>query len=214
MHARRLLGLAALVYAFALIAVAAAHAKGPLQFCGADRCVTLGAEQDATEVLLGRSAPVAAGSAPAAYYTLRFGDVGGVVAYWVPSARLLRLGQAPGDWRRIQPAAEALLTRSATGLEPRAAPAAASVMIGQRIVAESAGYLRLFRAGTRARKGGPATGWTRIDVFGGESPWTDGLNPLWIARSGPFLKRGAFIYRVTPALAARVRAGHRLVASG
>src|SRR5438874_5785174 len=96
----RKLVLAAAVSALALLAAQGASAKGDIQICGASGCAVLSKEGQAPAWLFAapQAAPAVTAPAPAPYFVVSFGDVGGSpLAYWIPSASMLRLQGQP--WR-------------------------------------------------------------------------------------------------------------------
>lgn len=198
------------VYMVATLAAAAAvlapsaAAKGPIQLCGPEACSTFAEEGALPRLLVASSRP---GSMPLRpYYVVRFRDLGGPLAYWVPASGLLRWGQQLEGWRRPSAETAATLAAAAGGLRPHAPPRVADVIVDGRKLRRGAEFLRLlFTAGVPAAA--PRAAWLEVFLFGVESPWTDGLGSVWVSRSGAYLRRGAETFRVSPAFATSVRDG-------
>ena len=208
---------ALLVLLAALAAVPSAAAKGPFQVCGATGCAVLGLEA-APPVRLGADAATAAVApvAPAPYFVVRFAEFGSSLAYWIPSARLLRLSQTQfgavrNVWVATLPAEDALLRDTAAGLTPFAAPKHLAVTVNYTPVKrkDADTYFRLFTIGTPLAS--PAdVAWLPIWVHGGVSPWNDGLSSFAISRTGSLLKRDGQVLQIPAALARRIRAAQPL----
>jgi hypothetical protein len=206
-----------LVLLAALVAVPSAAAKGPFQVCGATGCAEL-APEAAPPVRLGADATAAVGPvAPASYFVVRFAEFGSALAYWIPSAGLLRLSQSQGGalhnvWVATLPAEDAVLREKAAGLTPFAAPAHLAVTVNYtRVAAKGAdSYFRLFTIGTPIASEPAGVAWQPIWVHGGASPWNDGLSSFAISRKGSLLKRDGQILRISTALAKRIRAAQPL----
>jgi hypothetical protein len=177
--------------AAACIVVPQASAKGPLALCGPNACVTL-----AGETAVNWSPPAdgshATPSAPAPFLKLRFADhEGAPLAYWVPSAGLLRTAPFIGAPVWFKPTDEdaALLTQTATSLRPFAAPTRVNVTVNFRTVPRGdLSYLRLFTMGTPVAAAS-TRGWLPVDMAGPETPWTRCYDCLWVSRTGAWLKR-------------------------
>jgi hypothetical protein len=194
----------------ALVLTAAAAAKGPVQVCGADRCVALGAE-GALPVPLGltntmRQLPPAA---PSPYFLTRMPHLG-AIGYWIPSAGVYRLRtqKARAAWIRLEPAQAALLRQATLGLDARGAPSRFEyVHVDGETVAQPRGYMRLYTIGTPVAAARGAGGW--LTIFASteaHTPWTDGMNQLAISRRGAYLRRDGQIVRIPQAIADRIRA--------
>jgi hypothetical protein len=199
---------AAIVAAVALAAAPAGLAKGPLQVCGASGCAALGPETD-TPTWLG-AAPGASSlppPAPAPYFVLRFSDIAATVAYWIPSASIMRTVQSNTIvWVGLAPDAEAALIRLTAGLQPYAAPKRAAAFIDYENVKGGTTYMRLYTIGTPIESAPSSTVWLAIWLHGGKSPWNDGMSSFWISKTGSLLKRDGQILQIAPPLAKRIRA--------
>jgi len=155
--------------------------------------------------------PTIAAPVLAPYFVIRFGDGSGSprghpLAYWIPSASVLRLPGRPGLWIATLPSEEALLDEVTAGLRPYAAPARVSVYVEYEAVPRPSGYLRLFTIGTPVAGSPSAGGWLEIWIMGHRSsPWTDGSTTLWISRRGSLLKRDGQVFRIPLSLAKRIR---------
>jgi hypothetical protein len=202
---RRTLLLAAAVSALAM--TPAALAKGPLQVCGGAGCAVLGPETDAGLWLGTVTSTTAPAPSPAPYYVLRFSDFGGTLAYWIPSASVLRTlaGGAP-RWSATAPEQQAALLRATEGLQPHAAPTSAVAFVDYANAKHGETYLRLLTIGTPVAPPPASTEWIGIWLHGGASPWNDGMSSLWISKQGSVLKRDGRFLRISPAIAKRIRA--------
>ncbi len=198
----------ALVLAFA----PAASAKGPISICGASGCAVLGQEGQPPIRLFGAdpAAPTVSAPAPAAYFVICFGDsaVGGsALAYWIPSAGVLRLQGQPWRWVAALSGEDALLREQTAGLQPFTPPTRPSVYVDYNPVKRSDGYLRLLTMGTPVAAAPSATAWLEIWFMGRRSsPWTDGTTSLEISRKGNLLKRDGQVFRISSVMARRIRA--------
>jgi hypothetical protein len=198
---------AALVTAVALAAAPASFAKGTLQVCGESGCAALGAETETPTWLGGGSPAAVASPAPAPYFVLRFGDVGGTVAYWIPSASIMRRFQGgPAVWTASGPDEQAALLRLTEGLQPYAAPIRAAAAVEGKSVRRGETYLRLYRIGTPVASPPRSANWIGIWLHGGTSPWTDGMSVFWVSKQGNLLKRDGQFLRIPPEIANRIRA--------
>lgn len=200
-----------LVAALALVLVPQAAAKGPIVLCGPGKCMPI-EDEAANTVRYGGSAGDARTlpPAPSAFYELRFSDLPGALAYWIPSAGVLRLSVAqagPVYWSPTLPAETSLLTSVAAHLAPFPAPRTVDVAVDSHAVRRPATYLRLFTLGTPVQRWPGAGGWLPVYLFGDETPWTDGLVFMWISRHGSYLRRGdGDVVRIPARDASRIRA--------
>jgi hypothetical protein len=194
----------------ALAAAPQALAKGPLTLCGSSGCAPLGAEGSAGPMI-----PLSAGTgarlapvAPAPFYRISFAAHGGTLAYWIPSAHVLRVieGGLPA-WIAPGPDAEALLGGVASTVAPYAAPKTANALVGRRQAAGGSTYLDVYTIGTRTLRWPRTVVWVPINVIDGSlTPWTDGANSLWISRKGGYLRRDGTVAKIPAAVADRIRA--------
>lgn len=207
-----------LILLAACVAVPSAAAKGPFQVCGATGCAELGPEA-APPVRLGADAAAAVVGpvAPVSYFVVRFAEFGSALAYWIPSAGLLRLSQTQGGavhnvWVATLPAEDALLRDKAAGLTPFAAPAHLAVTVNYTAVRskDADSYFRLFTIGTPLASEPAGVVWQPIWVHGGASPWNDGLSSFAVSRKGSLLKRDGQVLRISASLAKRIRAAQPL----
>jgi len=208
-----------LALALALLAALAfapqAFGKGALHLCGADGCVFLAPEgPDGPPVPLGGRASDSIGPvAPAPFYTLTFAEIPNeAIAYWIPGAGVVRV-RAPASgalWLPVDADARALLEHAAAGLTAFAAPSACSALVDHRLARGGASYLGLYTAGTPTVRWPRSVVWVPLQIFGSlgnaPTPWTDGINSLWIARKGGYLRRDGQVVRISPTLARRIRA--------
>jgi hypothetical protein len=196
----------AVAVVFACLAVPQASAKGPVVLCGMDGCRDLGTEPFFQWLPAAYKAHVRP-AAPGAFYKLRIGDHS--LAYWVPSTRVLRVsdGDGPATWVQPRPTDLALLGEVSSGLQPFPAPTRADAMVDLVDVPRgSATYLRLFTMGTLARSPVRAKRWLDIDIFGGNTPWTDGRYWMWVAKTGPYMRHvDGDVMRISPRVASRIR---------
>ena len=188
----------------------AAHAKGPFEICGRSACAVLADEAVGPGFPIGTIAsPVSvAPAAPAPYFVIRFRDLDGALAYWIPSAALIRVRTDAGTaaWLAATPDEAALLRAKTAGLAPRPTPIVEDAAVDLRSVRDPRSYLALYTVGTPVASAHGAGGWLRIDVWGASTPWTDGSNALAVSRRGAFLRRDGQLVRIPLALARRIRA--------
>jgi hypothetical protein len=143
--------------AVALATAGGAGAKGAPPFavgiCGPHGCATVVAVSNWNEPawLSGEGVRVAP-AAPAAFYTvgLLYSDrTTSPIAYYVPSARLIKLkGSIPGRgeaiWLDVAPEVAALFDRASTGLKPFGRPQVGWAMVGTRRIKRPSSYARLY----------------------------------------------------------------------
>ncbi len=207
----RKLVLAAVAGALVLVVAPAASAKGPIEACGASGCAFLGPEGQSPIRLFSvdGATPTLSPATPAPYFVIQFGDRpgGSALAYWIPSASVLRVQGQPWRWIASLPSEDALLTEATAGLQPYAPPARPSVYVGYEPVKRSDGYLRLLTMGTPIAAVPSSVSWMEIWFMGKHrSPWTDGTTSLEISRRGGYLKRDGHDFRISLAMAKRIRA--------
>ncbi len=137
----RKLVLAAVAGALVLVVAPAASAKGPIEACGASGCAFLGPEGQSPIRLFSvdGATPTLSPATPAPYFVIQFGDRpgGSALAYWIPSASVLRVQGQPWRWIASLPSEDALLTEATAGLQPYAPPARPSVYVGYEPVKRS-----------------------------------------------------------------------------
>jgi hypothetical protein len=205
---RRMISSGALILVGLILQASPAQAKGPVEICGANRCTQLygtGAEP-AVNILTPAGRARLSPAAPTKFFSIRFVDQpGGPLAYWIPTAGLLRVGWERATW--ISPTkVEARLLRAKTrGLRPLSAPKSVSVFVNLKPVRGDLSYLRLYTLGHVTMDANHG-GWLKINIFGRSTPWTDGKNSLWISRRGAFLRRDGEIIAIPATIAALVRA--------
>ena len=207
----------AIAFACALVLVPQAAAKGPVSVCGQSGCAPVGTEGASIAWWGGAYASHVAPAAPAPFFALRFGDVyQDPVAYWVPSAGVLRVVSASGPAVWVRPSAEdvAALEQATASLQPFAPPQTARVAVDGRPVRHGRQtYMRLFTTGAPVLIAVGAKGWLPIDFHGGETPWTDAYAWMWISKAHAYLKHpDGDVLRISPSLAGRIR--HRLPLDG
>jgi hypothetical protein len=189
-----------------------ALAKGALTLCGASGCAQLGPEDAAGTMAPFRVPPGAMlpPAAPAPFYRISFEEHGGALAYWIPSARVLRVATVNGGlatWIAPDSDVAALLDRAAATVAPYEAPATANVLVARRQAADGATYLDLYTIGTRTLRWPRNVVWIPINIVDGSfTPWTDGANSLWISRKGGYLRRDGIVAKIPAAVADRIRA--------
>jgi len=195
--------------ALACVFVPQASAKGPIAVCGPKACALLG-DETALSWWPPNEAAVAP-PAPAAFFKLRFAaHESDPLAYWVPSAGLLRTGARAGGPIWFRPSADeaALLTQAVASLRPFAAPTRVNVTVNYRSVPSGDWtYLRLFTVGVSAGTA-DVRHWLPVDMWGPDSPWTKCVDCLLISRGGAYLKRSGDVVSIPSRIADRVR--HRL----
>jgi hypothetical protein len=92
-------------------------------------------------------------------------------------------------------------------------PTVTRVVVGRRIAEETGSYLRLLRGGVPAATF-DSPGWIPVRLTSQKpSPWTNDTTLLEVSRTGAWLVRDGWIYRIAPELAERVRRGRSLTAS-
>jgi hypothetical protein len=206
---RRLLGSAALILVALSLQAPPAQAKGRVEICGARGCTLLyGMDaKPAVDVLTQGGRERVSPSAPAPFFTIHFAvQPESPLAYWIPTAGLLRVGWERAIWIRPTKAETRRLRAKTRGLRPLPAPKSVSVAVNLKPVRGDPSYLRLYTLGHVTRETVEHGGWLKISFFGRSSPWTDGKNSLWISRRGAFLRRDGEIIAVPATVAARVRA--------
>jgi hypothetical protein len=200
-----------LVFAFvalALVAVPSASAKGPFQVCGASGCAVLGPETQPPVRMFGLPAdtPAIAAPEPAPYYVIRFADITGTLAYWVPSRSALRIvpQSGPAAWVSALPAEESLLRDKTAALRPYAVPLRVQAYVDWQPVKQPFGWLKLATVGKPATPPAPPK-WLDIWLLGGTSPWNDGSALLAISRTGNYLLRDGAVLTIPKQVADRIR---------
>ncbi len=203
--------LGTLAVAAALVVAPPALAKGPFEVCGASGCAVIAPEtQLPIRLSVDAATPTVPPTAPAPYFVVRLAHFDGVLAYWVPSASVLRLlpQNWPAVWVAPLPGEDALLREKTAGLEPYPAPAHATAYVDYNLAKRGGTYLRLFTIGAPLAGGAPATAaWLAVWLRGGHSPWNDGTASLEISRTGNLLRREGQVLQIPAALARRIRAG-------
>jgi hypothetical protein len=205
----------------ALIVVSGASAKAPpdLQLCGATACTPLaatGAEVVAISIFYGDARVVAPPiAAPSDFYALRwrFPDQAPGLAYYVPSAGVVRMATAsPGSYAAagmwLRPNANVLEALSAVsvpleGIRP-AVPT--RVTVAGRPARDPASYVRIWTLGKPAIPVHPR-GWLFVRMTTPTaSPWSDSATDVRVSRRGGWLYRDGTFFRVPAKFAARMRA--------
>ncbi len=175
----------------ACVVVPQASAKGPVSLCGSGGCAQVGTVESSVRWWGGAYDSHVKPVGPAPFYALTFGGYSEPVAYWVPSAGVLRVVSTSGPAIWVQPRADeiATLTQAAASLQPFAAPQSAKVAVDGRPVRHGqATYLRLFTMGNPVARAVGAKGWLPVDFRGSESPWSDAYAWIWVSRSSHYLK--------------------------
>lgn len=211
----RRFAVAGVVAAAAIMFVPQASAKGPVVICGATGCAPLGNETSVLKWQPGYYPAVSrvAPAMPSSYFVIRFADFGGPLAYWVPGAEVLRVGERTIIWARPRPEELATLRAATAGLDSYRAPKAAraavdadpSKAVDMRSARGGTTYLQLFSLGEPVVRAAAPRTWLQIWVMGSTTPWTDGLNSLWISRRGSLLLRDGTIVRIPAAVAEQIR---------
>jgi hypothetical protein len=206
---RLMLTTGALILAVLSIQARPAQAKGPVEICGATSCTQLyGTEtKPAVNILTQAGRARLSPAAPTQFFSIRFvNQPGSPLAYWMPTANLLRVGWERATWIRPTKVEAALLRGKTHGLRPLSAPKRVSVAVNLKPVRGDVSYLRLYTLGHVTMKAADNGGWLKINILGRSTPWTDGKNSLWISRRGAFLRRDGEIIVIPATIAARVRA--------
>jgi hypothetical protein len=205
---RRMLSSGALILVGLILQASPAQAKGPVEICGANGCTRLygtGAEP-AVNILTQAGRARLTPAAPTKFFSIRFVDQpGSALAYWIPTAGLLRVGWERATWISPTKVEGRLLRAKTRGLRPLSAPKSVSVFVNLKPVRGDLSYLRLYTLGHVTRDANRG-GWLKIKIFGRSTPWTDGKSSLWISRRGAFLRRDGEIIAIPATIAARVRA--------
>jgi hypothetical protein len=146
-------------------------------------------------------------AAPTRYFSIRFAEMPqNPLAYWIPAASLLRVGNEQAVWVKPTPAEVVALQAKTLGMTALSAPRRFDVSVDLKPVRGDFSYLRLYTIGTPARTAGNSGGWLKILIFGRFTPWTDGVNSVWISRQGRLLRRDGEIATIPATIAERVRA--------
>lgn len=206
---RRMLSSGALILIGLSLHASPVQAKGAVEICGANGCTRLyGTEaKPAVNILTRAGRARFSPAAPTPFFSIRMVHrPGSPLAYWIPTAGLLRVGWERAQW--ISPTkVEARLLRAKThGLRPWSAPKSVSVAVNLKPVRGDLSYLRLYTLGHVTVNAANHGGWLKISIFGRSTPWTDGKNSLWISRRGAILRRDGEIAAIPATIAARVRA--------
>lgn len=199
-----------ILVACALVVVPNASAKGPVSVCGVGSCAQVGTAESTVRWWGGAYETHVAPVAPAPFFALTFAVYARPVAYWVPSAGVLRVASPSGPAIWVQPTANELaaLAQAAGSLRPFSAPQRVKVAVdGQPVRRGQATYFRLFTMGAPVARAVGAKGWLPIDFRGAETPWTDSYAWMWISKAGRYLKHPyGDVMRISLGTARRIRA--------
>jgi len=202
----------------ALFAVAGAQAKAPPD--GVDICGTVGAcvhltWQQAEPNWALWSWPTLEDSvrpsavAPFLLVHWQWPGEGQKTAYYVPATGKIRqTGGGAVSWFKLADAT-GLPARTAS-LTPFPVPQLTRVTVGGRSVRDPQSYLEVFGAGVNSFTA-ILPRWLPIKFFAfAPSPWTDGVDEVWISRKGGLLWIDGNIVRIPLQLAQRIRARRSL----
>ncbi|HET8872965.1 MAG TPA: hypothetical protein VFM83_04705, partial [Gaiellaceae bacterium] len=147
---RRMLSSGALILIGLSLHASPVQAKGAVEICGANGCTRLyGTEaKPAVNILTRAGRARFSPAAPTPFFSIRMVHrPGSPLAYWIPTAGLLRVGWERAQW--ISPTkVEARLLRAKThGLRPWSAPKSVSVAVNLKPVRGDLSYLRLYTLG-------------------------------------------------------------------
>jgi hypothetical protein len=216
---------AVLAALLALAVVPAAQGKAPpegFRVCGLAACVSFSqdaAEQLAINLFFGAASTMTAAPPPTSYYTLnwRWQEVGpDYTAYYVPGAGAAYLLQSTGGpvvtqrgWLALQTVAQTSLSQAISSLSPFPAGLPVRVTVGRKVVHDPTGYASLWWVGSRTSiLDSPDARWSRVRIStAAPSPWA---GTVWIGRRKPLLMRDDVVFRISRALATRVRHARRL----
>jgi hypothetical protein len=133
------------------------------------------------------------------------------LAYFVPGTGEVRV-VGPADnafWVKLAPDVAAKLRKAVRKVKPYRAPTTlTSVSVNDQSAAQPSSYLRLYRIGRPIKSAPNGIHWLYISLLGGSpaSPWTDGMNALFVSRRGHnYLKRDGQTVRIPASVAARIR---------
>jgi hypothetical protein len=121
-------------------------------------------------------------------------------SFYVPGAAVVY----GGDWMAAD--SRPSIRDLAVSIEPRPAPDVIAATIAGKRVQDPLSYISLFTAGRLTSRWSGFRGWLRIGfVFDRPNPWaTTGLR---VSRTGGFVWRDGWIYRIPNAVATRARRG-------
>ena len=203
----------------ALALVPAAAAKAPpdgFRICGASACTAIvGNDAEALAIRAFYSSAPTQWNAPppGPFYVLHWrwdAREPEQTAYYVAPAQALRIAPGasgplanPFGWTLVDTATQSILARLTTSLEPFGGAVVATAWVGGRPARDPASYARLWSVGT-PRTYAHATPWLHVKlVTDVPSPWAGDIE---VARRVPFLLRDQTMFRISPTLAARIRA--------
>jgi hypothetical protein len=213
--------LALLLAVAALVVPSAASAKELVaaRVCGASACRTVADRATLNEIPGGED--VTGLGAPAAYYRLTLvtaepnGRRYGFTTYYVPSAKAMSWSE-DGLYRLhpiYGPTANGVMRRITAGLEPYAAPAITTAIVGTRRVtgATAASYASLFTVGEPTQLDARPYDWVAVDLRSNRpSPWTDGKSELMFSPSTNLVEIGYEPVRIPDGIADDLVAGRTL----
>jgi hypothetical protein len=213
--------LAVLTAAAGLALAPAAEAKEliAVEVCGPDGCNRATDAQTLRDVPMGGETEAPLGR-PAAFYRVHFvlgegENTHSSTLSYIPSQNALAYVDQYESVRALPifgPTATGTIRRLARGLRPFSAPRVTSVAVGDRVLtgAGAAGYLALFRAGTRVPREYPDE-WVPVDLRSAEpTPWTEGARELMYSPEGGVIERGGVLYELPGWLAADLEAARPL----
>ena len=107
-------------------------------------------------------------------------------------------------WLRLQAGAQTALAKTASSLAPFPAALPVRVWVGRKVVSHPTGYESLWSVGTRTSMlDSPDARWLRVRIVtAAPSPWG---GSVWIGRDRPLLIRNDVVFKISRALAARIR---------
>ena len=193
-------------FALALVVITPASAKAPpngYRLCGATRCFLL-TGNDAETVAIGALGNMEhqldTGQPLKPFWTIQWQWNGqpSATAFYVPGAF-----RWANKWFSIDNVdAQRLLTRAAIDIEPFPPAAPTRVTVGGKAVRDPASYAVLWSAGTTT--GAWRNLWIRVRLHtSGPSPWQGTVS---VSQRGSLLLRDDTVFKISPNLAARVRA--------
>jgi hypothetical protein len=211
-----------LVLAVMALAIApGAPAKAPpigFRACGPLSCVPFSqadAEPLAINLFFGAASLLKAAPPPASFYALHWSwqENGPVyTAYYVPAnGAVYLLSPSTGGpfatkrgWLALDAAAQTAMGRVTPTLAPFTATLPPRVTVAGKVVRDATGYESLWRIGKPMLiLDSPDVSWLPIRIVTRvESPWS---GRVWLARRAPLLLRDLEVFRISRALAARIR---------
>lgn len=215
------------VFAFAVLALLAVPAPAAAKeitnvaVCGPDGCKDFGNSGQAGG-MFSDSGPIAQMPGPAAFYEVKYTVDGdeeqGTWSQWyVPSVGMVASHDEREGiyWNKLDNPA---LAAFAKDIKPFPKPEITAVTIGdRRIIADPASFLRLFTVETTDPNAYPTgvADWQQVTFVSKQrSPWTTTQSNIHFSPANGMLQRGGEVLKLSDEMAADLRSGEPLAASG